>query len=238
VKPRLRSASLSDIGRLRFENQDRCLYDPELRIFGVADGVGGMPGGAEAAETAEEAVLAALRANGTDGKPDLREAVRQAQAAVIQTGRAVSPIFGVATTLTFGCVHGGQLFIAHVGDSRCYVRSARKLQRLTEDHTVENEARLRGEPLFASPRERNAITRCLGQLPMPGPDIIERNLAPGERYLFCTDGITRVMSDAELGALLGGPGEPSDVLESLIAHALQRGGPDNASGVLLFIDEV
>jgi protein phosphatase len=237
VTPRLRSAARSDLGKLRFENQDRCLFRPEVGLFGVADGVGGMPGGADAAEAAAESVTAAVLALPPGERPDLRTIVRQANEAVIAVGRRVSPVYGVATTLTFGCVRQGQLLVAHVGDSRCYLREGKRLIRLTEDHTVENDARRRGEPPPGSRLERGAITRCIGQQPMPGPDLIELPLHPGERYLFCTDGITRVMTDAELAAQLDRPGEPADILESLIALTLRRGGPDNASGVLIYVDE-
>jgi serine/threonine protein phosphatase PrpC len=237
VTPRLRSAALTDLGKLRSENQDRCLHHPELRLFGVADGVGGMPGGGEAAETAAQTVLAARRAVPAGSRPDLRLIVQQANEAVIAVGRAISSTYGIATTLTFGCAHHGQFLLAHVGDSRCYVWHGKKLFRLTEDHNVENDARRRGEPLPGTRSERNAITRCIGQLPMPGPDLIERPLLPGERYLFCTDGISRVVSDAEISTRLGRAGEPADILKDLVALALRRGGPDNASGVLVFVDE-
>lgn len=237
MTPKLRSASLSHIGKLRSDNQDRCLFDPARGIFGVADGVGGMPGGGEAAETAAETVLALLRTLRPETRPDLRSIVQQTQDAVILMGHSISPTYGVATTLTFACVHYSQLLIAHVGDSRGYVRHGKKLLRLTEDHTVENDARRRGESAPLSRIERNAITRCIGQMPMPGPDLIERPLLPGERYLFCTDGITRVITDAELSMQLGHAGEPADILQNLIALALKRGAPDNASGVLVFVDE-
>jgi protein phosphatase len=237
VTLRLRSAALSDIGKVRSDNQDRCLYDADLNLFGVADGVGGMPGGAEAAETAAQTVLVSLRSLKPSIRPDLRAIVQQASDAVILMGQSISPAYGIATTLTFGYAHYGQFLIAHVGDSRCYVHYGGKLQRLTEDHTVENEARLRGEPLIAPLSLRRAITRSIGQLPMPGPDLIERPLLPGERYLFCTDGITCVLSDAELSAHLGRPDTPANILRGLIDLALRRGGPDNATGVLVFVDE-
>jgi protein phosphatase len=209
-----------------------------LGLFGVADGVGGMAGGGEAAETAAETIRVLLGGLRPDSRPDLAAIVQQTNEAVILMGLSVSPTYGVATTLTFGCVRDGQLLLAHVGDSRCYVQRGRKLHRLTEDHTVENEARLRGEPAPGSHFERSAITRCIGQLPMPGPDLIERPLLPGERYLFCTDGITRLVTDSELSILLGQAGEPADILQKIIDLTLARGAPDNASGVLLFVDDV
>ena len=71
MTPRIRAACLTDIGRTRSENQDRCLFDEALGLFGVADGVGGLPGGGEAAETAAATVTALLRALPADAEPDL-----------------------------------------------------------------------------------------------------------------------------------------------------------------------
>src|SRR5206468_5587917 len=124
------------------------------------------------------------------------------------------------------------LTIAHVGDSRCYGVRQRELSRLTEDHSVENEARLRrarGEVVYYHEVNRNALTRCIGQPTPPEVDLITRLLMAGDRYLFCTDGVTRMVGNAELGTIVGKPGEPAEVLKELISLAVRRGGPDNAT---------
>ena len=236
VTPKLRAAALSDIGLLRHENQDRCLFDEEHALFGVADGVGGLRGGAAAATAAAEAVESAVRALPPGADPDMAAIVREAHLQTTLAGKPIDPAFGIATTLTFGCQRGGRMLIAHVGDSRCYVWRGGKCFRLTEDHSVENEAKRRGEPFPAA--HAQALVRSIGQSPEPVPDLIARPLLKGERYLFCTDGIARVLAEGELCAILGGDGEPADVLGRLIALALRRGGPDNASGVLVFVDAV
>lgn len=238
---KFRSAALSDIGKLRPENQDRCLWDEAAGLFGVADGVSGLPGGAAAAEAAAGEVLSAFRALGPESEPDLAGITRAASHAVSRRGLAISPLVGIATTLTFGCVRSGRLKIAHVGDSRCYAWRGGSLHCLTEDHSVENEARrLRreGRTMAYSPVNRSALVRCLGPLPPAPPDLIEEDLQAGDRYLFCTDGVSRVVPARQMGEILAGAGDPAQVLRSLIAAALRLGGPDNASGVLLFIDEV
>ena len=203
-------------------------------LFGVADGVGGLPGGAAAAQAAVDAVRAGFSPPSA-AEPDLAEIVLRANAAVAARGRRLHPLQGIATTLTFGRISGDRLRLAHVGDSRCYVVRGRALRRLTEDHSVANEARRLGAPLkpgFGDPR---ALVRCLGQMPDPGADLFDLPLEAGERYLFCTDGVTGMLEEDELGRLVGAPGPPAGLLDALVAACMRRGGHDDMSGVLVFI---
>ena len=122
----IRAAALSDNGRVRSENEERFLFDEKARLFGVADGVGGLPGGGEAAQLAVEEIVEALRQAPADTDPDLVTVVEAANQAVATLGLKMSPAMGIGTTLTFGCVRKNAFKIAHVGDSRCY--AARKGQ--------------------------------------------------------------------------------------------------------------
>jgi serine/threonine protein phosphatase PrpC len=236
----LRAAALSDIGRVRRDNEDRYLLDEQSMLFGVADGVGGLPGGAEAAQLAIEQIASAVKT--AAGKElDLVDIVQRANRAVSNLGQQVSPSMGIGTTLTVGWVHGTTLKIAHVGDSRCYTVRNNELIRLTEDHSVENEARLRrarGEVVYYHEANRNALTRCIGQPTQPEVDLIRRPLLANDRYLFCTDGVTRMIPDSELGTLLAKFATPKSALEDIIGLAVRRGGPDNATGVAVFVDSV
>jgi serine/threonine protein phosphatase PrpC len=237
--PLLRAAALTDIGRIRRENEDRYLLDEESLLFGVADGVGGLPGGGEAAQLAIEEISGLLHGAPIDGLPDLNGAVQKANRMVANLGQQISPAMGIGTTLTIGCIRGNKLTIAHVGDSRCYGARAREFARLTEDHSVENEARLRrerGEVVYYHEANRNALTRCIGQPTPPEVDLITREIAAGDRYLFCTDGVTRMMPDAEINSLLMRFDDPKAVLKEIVGLAVRRGGPDNATGVAVFID--
>jgi len=85
---------------------------------------------------------------------------------------------------------------------------------------------------------RNALTRCIGQPTPPEVDLITRPLLAGDRYLFCTDGVTRMIPDSELGELLGQPDDPETAIRAIVSLAVRRGGPDNATGVIVFVDEV
>src|SRR4051794_20219664 len=118
--PSLRVAALSDIGRVRRENEDRFLLDEKAMLFGVADGVGGLPGGAEAAQLAVEEIAGAFEVPPVNGELDLARAVKRANEKVAMLGLQISPAMGIGTTLTIGWIRDNTLTIAHVGDSRCY----------------------------------------------------------------------------------------------------------------------
>src|SRR3954470_1129155 len=225
----LRAAALTDIGRVRRENEDRYLLENRVSVYGVADGVGGLPGGAEAAQQAIDDFNAALHTlNGKE--PDLVGIIQHTNEVVATLGRQLSPSMGIGTTLTVGCIRESAFRIGHVGDSRCYLANGTTFTRLTEDHSVENEARLRrarGEVVYYHEANRNALTRCIGQPTPPEVDVIIRPLAAGERYLFCTDGVTRLIPDSELGMLLAKFDNPKGMIDEIVGLAVRRGGPDN-----------
>jgi serine/threonine protein phosphatase PrpC len=238
---KFRAASLTDIGRIRSENEDRLIFAEDSRLFGVADGVGGLPGGGEAAQEVAERVTAAVRAAPPDSDPDLRKIVILASDAVATLGLKISPGAGIGSTLTVGMIRGDRLTLAHVGDSRCYAWRAGIILRLTEDHSVENEARLRrahGEVVYYNEAHRQALTRCIGQPSTLEVDIVVRPLQPGDRFVFCTDGVSKSVTDSEIRDLVGAAAEPAEAARELVGLAFKRGGTDNASVVAVYIDEV
>jgi len=238
--PTLRAAALTDIGRVRRENEDRFVCDLNAMLFGVADGVGGLPSGGEAAELAISELAEAMRAGPKHHEPNLTTVVQHVNTAVANLGLRVSPSMGIGTTLTFGWVSGGAMKLAHVGDSRCYVLRGSDLIRLTEDHSVENEARLRrarGEVVYYHEANRNALTRCIGQPSRVDVDLVSRVLATGDRYLFCTDGVTRMVGEHELTEAMQKSNTPESGVREIVTAALDRGGLDNATAVLVYVDE-
>lgn len=239
--PSIRAAAHTDIGRVRRQNEDRFIFDEAAKLYGIADGVGGLPGGADAAQQSAEDVTAAIRSLAAGAEANLTAIVHHTNQAVLELGRRISPATGIGTTLTFGYVRANALEIAHVGDSRCYGWRGGELRQLTEDHSVENEARqrrARGEVAYYHESNRNALTRCIGQPTPPTVDLITRPLQAGDRYLFCTDGVTRMVNHTELGNFLAQATDPAVSLKEIIALAVRRGGPDNATGVMLMVDGV
>lgn len=237
---KLTSAALTDIGRVRRQNEDRFLRDDARSAYGVADGVGGLPGGAEAAQLALEIVDRELANAEARTAEDLVPIALRANERVGALGQELSPHVGIGTTLTFGVFRAGAVHLANVGDSRCYRIRGGEITLLTEDHSVENEARqrrARGEQVFVQEHHRNALTRCIGQPTPPQVDVHTFPLAAGDLYLFVTDGITRMLSEADLVRVLGRPIDPQDRLAELVRWANARGGPDNSTAVLVVVDE-
>lgn len=233
----LLSAAQTDIGLARSENEDRMLCADDLSLYAVADGIGGLPGGAEAAQTAITALLKSARDAARIGQTlDLAQAFKFANSEVIDLAHRFAPDTGLGTTMTAGHIHEGALRVISVGDSRCYLFRDGRLRLLTTDDTVEQEVavrRSRGEVVELEDRYRNALTRCIGQ-PMP-LDVRASiyPLQPGDRVLICSDGITRMIADSALARRLGQPVHPSVVLGGVVADALEAGGNDNITGVIV-----
>ena len=132
-----------------------------------------------------------------------------------------------------------KLHINHVGDSAALRLRSKLLKQLTQDHTVEgeNRARLaRGESGPFLTGHPHALTRCVGQPPPLRSECLVHTILPHDRYLFATDGITHFISTAEIADLLQTATTPEEVVTQLIERANQRGGHDNATAVVLFID--
>ncbi len=233
---KFRSAALTDIGKTRFENEDRFLCDDALGLFGVADGIGGLPGGGEAAECTVQGIARLIKEGGDN---DLVATTQAVSKAVQDLGQELNPPYGIGSTLTFGLLKNGKLQLVHVGDSRAYVLQKGDFLTLTEDHTVENEARrlrARGEHVTVTADNRNALTRCIGQPGIPEVDLQEFAVTAGDRVFFTTDGICRMISDDELADILRGPERPAEMLKVIIDLAMKRGGHDNLTAVLVYID--
>jgi serine/threonine protein phosphatase PrpC len=237
----LRAACFSDIGKVRKENEDRALFVEKALLFGVADGVGGLPGGGEAAQQAVEVVTAAVLSVAPAAELDLRAIVTAANDSVVALGMRISPGLGIGSTLTLGCFRGTRLKLAHVGDSRAFSWRSGEFICLTEDHSVENEARrrrARGEVVYYSETQRGALTRCIGQALPPEVDLADLPVVPGDRFIFCTDGVTRLITERELRETVGAAAQAGDIARGLVELAVQRGGPDNATVVAIIVDQV
>ncbi|MDF9832803.1 serine/threonine protein phosphatase PrpC [Ereboglobus sp. PH5-5] len=233
----IRSAAATDIGKVRRANEDRFVCDDALHLYGVADGIGGLPGGAEAAQIAVTTLRKEITAMPDGAIPDLVPATRRINQAVCSLAAKISPI-GMGTTLTYAVLRENQFCLAHVGDSRCYRIRDGKLTPLTMDHTVENDARRRAAAGYAGYNEaqRKSLTRCIGQQGYPEVDTLQLPLQANDRYFFCSDGIDKAINELELAVMLTKDDAPADILARLIDTANERGGRDNATCVLVQVD--
>jgi serine/threonine protein phosphatase PrpC len=228
-----RAAAITDVGLVRRQNEDRFVCDPGQDLFGVADGVGGLPAGARAAQIAIDTLTRKFSADTINLAADWRPTIEAANDAVVAAGKLRSRERGIATTLTAGTIRHDQLIIAHIGDSRCLLLRAGETRCLTTDHSVENEAKR--DPSMPPPAERwrLALARCLGHPAAIKPDFLCESVQAGDRVVFATDGITRVISDAELLDTLGTSKMLEERLADLIDLVYTRGAPDNATAVVI-----
>lgn len=235
----LRASALTDIGRHRPQNEDNFLCDPAHGLFAVADGIGGLPGGAQASRRTVEALTAWFARQGAATAANYPACLAAVNDAVHLLGRQLSPRHGIGSTLTLAHFTATHLHLVHVGDSFLFRWRAGALTPLTLEHNIENELRARaarGEPAYATHENRAALTRCIGQPPPLAGDFAAHALAPGDRYLLCSDGVTRGIPVEELGRLLGAAADPESACRVLVDTANERGGYDNATALVIFVE--
>jgi serine/threonine protein phosphatase PrpC len=222
-------AALTDIGRRRAVNQDALLAGE--RLFAVADGVGGGPSGEVAARLAVDALSSGARTLG-----DLRVLAADASAAVYDAAAADASLTGMATTLTAGLfLPDGRLGIVHAGDSRAYRVRGGVLEQLTTDHAL--VAQLLADGLISPERAlthplRNMLTRALGRDRDTDFDTFVVDPEPGDVYLFCTDGLTNLVGEERIGAIIGDAISLETAAMELVRAANVAGGRDNVTVVL------
>ena len=236
------------IGLVRARNEDAFRVDVRRGYAIVADGMGGLPGGDRASTLASQALAAFLdRFDGGVSEETLNSGMEAAQDAVLTEAWSEPQLTGMGTTLTALSVNrdSGTLTLAHVGDSRAYRLRAGELARLTRDHTVAQERVDRGvldQYDAESHPTAHLLTQSVGSSLGIRPDLLTDSLQDGDLFVLCTDGLTKVLSDADLLALLqerepGEEGWVSAEMEALtdavIEASLDRGGPDNVTVVVI-----
>lgn len=229
----------TDIGRVRPENEDSYLCNDVLGIYAVADGIGGLPSGGQASQLAVTTLQKIVSEHKAGSKLNYERILIEINDQVFKLGRVLSPQFGIGSTLVFVHVTGVKMHFGHVGDSAAFRLRSKALEQLTTDHTIETELKqrtARGEPIGLLMENRNALTRCIGQPPPLEPDCFTHTILPHDRYLLCSDGITRFVPQPDIAQVLRESATPEAVVTTLIDRANERGGMDNATGVALFFE--
>lgn len=235
----LRASALTDIGHHRPQNEDNLLCDPAHGLFAVADGIGGLPGGAQASRRTVEAIAAWFARQGDATTVNYPACLAAVNNAVYLLGHQLSPRQGIGSTLTLAHFTATHLHLVHVGDSFLFRWRGGALTPLTLEHNIENELRARaarGEPAYATHENRAALTRCIGQPPPLAGDFAAHPLAPGDRYLLCSDGVTRGAPADDLSRHLATAPDPEAACRALVDTANERGGYDNATAVVVFVE--
>lgn len=232
-------AARSDIGHRRQVNEDSVIVQPP--IFAVADGMGGHSAG-DRASAAAVARLGAATESGYLDVAELDAALRLAAEDIdeIASGYASgagTTVSGAALAL-FDGTPGFLVF--NIGDSRVYGFAADRLERLTVDHSVVQElvdAGLIAADDAESHPEANVITRALGFHELPRPDLWGVPFRAGLRLLICSDGLTKELHDARIGEILAERRPAADTADLLVAEALEAGGRDNVSIIVVDVLE-
>lgn len=231
----IHTAYLSDTGRVRVDNQDSCI---ELRshargdLLVVADGMGGHNGGAVASHALVDCMRELFERAASWNGDMLRDGIAEANERIYRAACETPELQGMGTTTVAVLVRAdGQAWVAHVGDCRAYRMRNGELTQLTEDHSVVAEllkhGRIQASDVNSHP-QRNEILRSVGVRPDLQVDLAPIDLQRGDWLLLCSDGLSGVISDEEIAAVLRGK-RPVDVVPQLIEQANAAGGPDNVT---------
>jgi serine/threonine protein phosphatase PrpC len=219
----------------------------------VADGMGGHQAGEVASaltvESIETFVLHLLKRfsnlQATDEQAvlkDFQAALRQADARLFEEAAHHPEFAGMGTTLTMAFVSGRMLFVVHAGDSRCYLFRAGTLRQLTADHNWAAELARRGliqQEAVRGHRWRHVVTNILGGGEVGVQvDVHRADLEPGDVVLVCSDGLTDMLDDARIAAILAAEGEPKLACKRLVDTANEAGGRDNITAIVARLEEI
>lgn len=240
----------TSVGRVRKENEDAYIADPDQGIFVVCDGMGGHNAGEIASRTAVEAVTNELRQvmhvvreldakNSTADRQHVCElldaAVQHACKQVFDIASGNPEYRGMGTTMSVLVIAGAMGYVAHVGDSRIYMIRGGRIYQLTEDHTVVTEQMKRG---LLSPEEakeapyKSVLTRAVGIQEYVQVDTLPFEILPADYFLLCSDGLSNYIKPEEMLQSLESAGA-NEVPTHLVERANERGGRDNITCVLV-----
>jgi protein phosphatase len=249
-------ASLQRAVEVRQSNlADPAVFDrlggPTAYLFAVADGVGGQAGGREASRLAVATIVEYLSETvGTYHQIDpgqahafvdpLHRAVQRAHETLLATFRSAgrdgrAGPAGPATTLTIALVVWPHVFLVHVGDSRAYLRRGGQLRRLTRDQTLAASlvaAQAMSEAQAEQAGLHKVLASAVGARDL-SPVVRVLALEPGDVLLLCTDGLTKAVPEEEIAAVLDQPSPPETRCRALVARALERGGQDNVTAIVV-----
>jgi serine/threonine protein phosphatase PrpC len=242
---RFSCAARTDVGVVRSGNEDTYLMADERGLFVVADGMGGHAAGEVASEMAARLVAEAYRPvrgmSDDELMAQMVAAIRSANAAIFERTLQEHDKRGMGTTATVLALLPRRYLIGQVGDSRAYVLRGNTLTQITKDHSYVQEqvdaGRLSPEEARVHPYA-NVITRCVGSSGDVVPDLYIGTLEAGDLILLASDGLTGMMEDEDLQAILEEGGSLEEQVDRLIAEANRRGGLDNITVILVQIEEV
>ena len=235
-------AGHTHIGRVRTRNEDAMGWDEAAGVAVIADGMGGHPAGDVASRLAVASTLEAAREQRSDnrtwlaGGGDPEQLIRRAHQTILAQAEREPSCAGMGTTLVLAAVDNRRVAIAHVGDSRAYRLHRGQISCLTRDHNLAQEAL---DQEWITPEQarrapgRHRLTQVLG-IGTISPDIMRLERNRGDLIILCTDGLTGELSDSEIQHQLAQANhDPNRMAQRLVCSAVDSGGNDNVSVVIL-----
>ena len=249
------AAGVTDVGLQRDHNEDSFAILEDHTLYIVADGMGGHRAGDVASKLATEAIVDFFRATATEDftwpfhfdarlseeENRLLTGIRIANRQIVDRSARSREFHGMGTTVV-GCLFSSRkkkMYIGHVGDSRAYRVRGGQIKQMTRDHSLVNDYLLAMPELTEEQRSelpKNVITRALGMQEHVSVDLQADDAQVGDAYLLCSDGLSGMIEDDEILALVQSSPELSDVCRKLIALANEHGGEDNITAVVVRID--
>jgi PPM family protein phosphatase len=234
-------AAGTDLGCVRASNEDSFGYDLARQIYVVCDGMGGMAAGEVASATAVRNLLQSFDEQseaslGTPAETRLRNAIHAANQSVHESAVVSEHLRGMGTTLVCACLDGSRIIIGNVGDSRAYFLRDGQCFQVTQDHSIVAEQLREGliTPEMAEVSEmRSIITRAVGVAEAVEPDLFAAEVQEADMVLLASDGLTRYVSEEEIGQVLGSGQTTESLCSHFVALARERGGADNITCLIL-----
>lgn len=237
---KLKSYAITDIGLKRRINQDAFLKDDDLKLYIVADGMGGHRGGEVASQLAVEVIQEFCHKNPElNGREVLDKAINLSCQEIYNASKEHDELTGMGTTVVAILFKELDIFIAQVGDSRVYLLQGSSIWQITEDHSLLNEE-IRSGRLAANQAEsyqfKNVITRSVGYESHVQVDIYHRQYQVGDKFLLCTDGLCGLIDSKEMAKIIQ-ENESEEALKILVGLANQKGGDDNITALIVEVLE-
>ena len=233
MKWQFNSFAQTDLGLVREGNEDSAIYGANL--IAVADGMGGHAGGEVASAIAINALAQLLPVISDpeidiDSREDLfLNITYEIDSQILEKSKKNPELAGMGTTLTALNISGDNVELLHIGDSRCYRYRDSKLEQLSYDHTVMQElldqGRLTPEEVFDHP-QRSLLTQALMGDSGLDPILVSYEIKADDQFLLCSDGLTNLLSDYEIGKIIESKSGDA-VVTALIAEVKAKGAPDN-----------
>ena len=236
----IKSFGLSDIGLNRPNNEDVWTAIPEIGFFALADGMGGHKAGEVAAHEAIETLTNSIRKNKREDPLEiiieLRTAIEKANQWVYRLGKNIEELNGMGTTLCCLIYSEKAIVYAHIGDSRVYRLRDKRLELLTEDHSLFAKWQKTGKTSKTPFPYKNVITRAIGMTPIANPEIAISAHIPGDLFFLCTDGLTDVLSLKDIEKIINNSNDLETATKQLIHAAKNKRSSDNITILMIQID--